>query len=108
MQHDLGLDFSYENELFGDTCGVNRMNVKSIKSIWKVWCVCNKGEGMNCGTVEVVDSNILRYLGHLEWLSAIMRMYEYIQEHDRSCGCKSVTLYKMGGWNVFERGRRDN
>ena len=47
-------------------CSLSRMDGESNESVYGRFGMSVKGEGMNCGVVEVVKRNTLRWFGHLE------------------------------------------
>jgi len=53
-------------------CGLSRMDGESNESVYKKFGVSVKGEGMNCGVVEVVKHSTLRWFGHLERMGSEM------------------------------------
>ncbi len=48
-------------------CGMNRIDGESNERVYGRFGMSTKGEGMNCGVVEIVKhtSNSLRWFGHL-------------------------------------------
>ncbi len=75
-------------------CGLNRMDNESNESVYGMFSVSFRSEGMNCGVVEVVKHSILRWFDHLERMEGD-ELTEDLQEWSGCCGCERKTTYKV-------------
>ncbi len=47
-------------------CGVSRMDGMSNESVYEHFGMCHVGEGKECGVLEEVKQQMLKWFGHME------------------------------------------